>query len=407
MITALGVLGATLRNMRESKVFDFQTKVYLAWMAINMHLSTLSILRPSFWHRPWLRSFKLLNMCALLMMMCIAIYPTTTYTWAGSTVRAKGFCSSADSCFGLEEKVEVHWHRARDRPGSIVPQGVLAYAILIISHIWQSVMMFPRAHTAISSLFQRPLRYLEQRMVDTNRGTRKSNRKIVHRAIAGAYMFMLAFMEVTGSWAFSQFLVGLHLAWSSFQLFLPRFIYLPSCVADYLNEMNFGQILAMILLLAPIYGTITYYLKYIQKSGSSLSTTITTATTTTNPPSTSQGAQNYTPTSNTTLPFSTLLNQLNTSAPNAHEFLRAYLFTTVQFKLIVFAQCFIAFMSVVGYFLSTAIALRIYDDSATWTQKWYGISYKIWPTVLASACAFVLLFLISVASPFFSPRLTI
>ncbi|CAI6339616.1 unnamed protein product [Periconia digitata] len=134
MITALGILGATLRNMKESRVFDFQTKVYLAWMAINMHLSTLSILRPSFWDRPWLRAFKLLNMCALLMMMCIAIYPTTVWSWVGSTVRAKGFCSSADSCFGLEETVDVHWQRALHRPGSLIPQGVFAYAILIISH---------------------------------------------------------------------------------------------------------------------------------------------------------------------------------------------------------------------------------------------------------------------------------
>jgi hypothetical protein len=347
MITALGVLGATLKNMRESTVFDFQTKLYLAWMATNMHLSTLSILRPSFWDRPWLRAFKLLNMCALLTMMCIAIYPTTVSTWVGSSVRAKGFCSSADSCFGLEEKVEVHWHRRR----WLIPQGVFEYAFLIISHIWQSVMLFPKVHSTISKLSQRPLRYPEQRMADTNRGTQKSNRKIVHRAITGTYIFVLAFIEVTGSWAFSQFLIGVHLAWSSFQLFLPRFIYLPSCVADYLNEMNFGQILPMILLLAPIYGIVTYYLKYIHQSGSNISATTTTATTTITPSITFQRAQNCPPTSTMTSSFSTLLKQINTSTPNAHESLRAYFFTTVQFRLIFFAQCFIAFMSVVGYFL--------------------------------------------------------
>ncbi|KAL5371400.1 hypothetical protein DPSP01_014287 [Paraphaeosphaeria sporulosa] len=399
MITALGVLGAALRNMRQSTVFDFHTKIYLAWMAINMHLSTLSILRVSFWDRPWLRAFKILSMCALLVMMCIAIYPTIENTWAGSTVRTKGFCSSADSCFGLEEKVEVHWHRARYRRGSLTPQGVIAYIILIASHMWQSIMLFPMAHTTISNVCQKPLYFLERKIVHTDRSGQKTNRKIAHRAIIGTYMFVLASIEITGSWAFSQFLLGVQLSWSSFQLFLPRFINLPSCVAKYLNEMNFGQILPMMLLLAPVYSIVAYYLKYIQQPGSTTPaigfTTMTTTTTTTTINSTTQRTQSHSPipaapTSSPTPSFSDILEQLKTSKINAHESLRAYFYSTPQFRQIVVAQCFIAFTSVVGHFLSAAIALHIYDDSATRTQRWYETSYKMWPTVLASACAFVL-----------------
>lgn len=410
MITALGVLGAALRNMRQSTVFDFHTKIYLAWMAVNMHLSTLSILRATFWSRPWLRAFKLLSMCALVIMMCIAIYPTTVYTWAGSTVRTKGFCSSADSCFGLEEKVEAHWIRARHRRDSLIPQGVIAYIILIASHMWQSIMLFRKAHSTISSVFQKPLHFLERKILYTNRSDQKTNRKIAHRAIVGTYMFVLAIIEIAGSWAFSQFLVGIHLAWSSFQLFLPRFINLPPCVAEYLNEMNFGQILPMILLLAPLYSIVTYYLKYIQQPGSTtpaVGITTNTAATTVSTTSNAQIRSPAPPTPTTSPPsFTDILEQFKTSKKDAREALRSYFYKTLQFRLVVVAQCLISVMGVVGYFLSAAIALRIFDDSATLTQKWDERSYKMWPTVLASACAFVLVFLISVVSPFLCRSLT-
>ena len=106
MVTASGVLGAGLGHMQEYTVFDFQIVIYLSWMETNMHLSTLSILRTWFWHRPRLRAFKLLNMLALLVMMCIAIYPTTEYDWAGHTMYDLGFCPNSHSCWGLTETVE-------------------------------------------------------------------------------------------------------------------------------------------------------------------------------------------------------------------------------------------------------------------------------------------------------------
>ncbi|ORY09410.1 hypothetical protein BCR34DRAFT_615778 [Clohesyomyces aquaticus] len=142
MVTALGVLGASMRHMKDYTMFDFQTIIYLAWMATNMQLSTLSILRSLFRHRPRLRAFKLFNMLALLVMMCIAIFPTTDYDWADHTVYDIGFCLTADSFWGLTETVGLHWHNALEEH-RLVPQGVVAYAIIIISHAWQAAMLFP------------------------------------------------------------------------------------------------------------------------------------------------------------------------------------------------------------------------------------------------------------------------
>lgn len=264
MVTALGVLGAALVKMQHYTVFEFQTIIYLAWMATNMHLSTLSILRTWFQSRPHLRAFRLFNMLALLVMMCIAIYPTTEYDWADHTVYDLGFCSSSHSCSGLTEKVDRHWQAAR-KQHRLVPQGVFAYAILIISHVWQSAMLFKKVHSSAHDRAQGLLKALggALRPPIRNEPPEVSLRQIKYRLVIGIYMFFLAIIEILGSWAFVQFLVGTHLAWSSFQLFVPRFILLPSCVAAELNNWNFGQILPMLLLLSPLYSIVAYYFRHI------------------------------------------------------------------------------------------------------------------------------------------------
>lgn len=58
---------------------------------------------------------------------------------------------------------------------------------------------------------------------------------VKQRVTVGVYLFALATTEMLEYWAFSQYLVLVHLAWTSFQLFVPRFNNLPPCVAEYLN----------------------------------------------------------------------------------------------------------------------------------------------------------------------------
>lgn len=55
------------------------------------------------------------------------------------------------------------------------------------------------------------------------------------------------------------------LAWDTMQLFLPRFYVLPSCVRGMLNQWGLGQILALAILLTPIY-TILEYLTNISET---------------------------------------------------------------------------------------------------------------------------------------------
>lgn len=84
-------------------------------------------------------------MLALLVLMCVAIYPTAQYGWSNSTIYDLGVCPDAFRCWGLVQTVQHHWHEASER-GKLLPQGVIAYLILIISHIWQALMMFPKAY---------------------------------------------------------------------------------------------------------------------------------------------------------------------------------------------------------------------------------------------------------------------
>ena len=79
-----------------------------------------------------------------------------------------------------------------------------------------------------------------------------SSELVVHRVIIGIYIFALAIIKVLGSWVFIQFLVGTHLVRSPFQLFVPRFIFFPSCIAEELNKWNFERVLTTLLLIAPL-----------------------------------------------------------------------------------------------------------------------------------------------------------
>jgi len=102
--------------------------------------------------------------------------------------------------------MELRWHAARLQH-RLVPQGATAYAILIVSHTWESVMLFPSVH----DFFRRRARRLLDVLERTLRRTRANevemlNKQVVHRVVIGICIFVLAIIEVLGSWTSFNFL---------------------------------------------------------------------------------------------------------------------------------------------------------------------------------------------------------
>lgn len=384
MAATVGILGAGFKGMRQSTVFEFQMIIYLAWMATNMHLSTLSILRTWFRTRPRLRTWKLLFMLASLIMMAYAIHPTMDYDWTDHTMYDEGFCTNAAQCFGLTEQVKKHSTSVRSPSGRLVPQGVFTYIILVISHARQAAMLFSGIHGCISCTARRPLNSLEQQILKSCPSdlSVKLTKQLTYRVRIGVYVFSLVSFEILSSWAFVQYLILVHLAWSSFQIFIPRFKLLPSCIASELGQWDFGRILPLLLLLGPIYSVAGYYIRYLD----------------TEYQQTSQEAQH---------PL--------TSSPNTDENSRSpsgsvhrlcdTIFDSLHFKIVFVVFWFICLGGVIGYYTSAGFALLRHDTGAWLDYTWSKISWRLWPPAIVTGASFVGLFSLSILFALFNGRL--
>jgi hypothetical protein len=87
IVTGIAILGAGFQGLRLGGIdsYHFQTVIYLAWMSSSVHLSALSILAPILKERPALRIWRLTGMFVLLILLVVALIPTTSNDWGLTT----------------------------------------------------------------------------------------------------------------------------------------------------------------------------------------------------------------------------------------------------------------------------------------------------------------------------------
>jgi hypothetical protein len=83
IVTGIAILGAGFQGLRLGGIdsYHYQTVIYLAWMSSSVHLSALSILAPILKERPALRIWRLTGMLVLLVLLVVALIPTTSNDW--------------------------------------------------------------------------------------------------------------------------------------------------------------------------------------------------------------------------------------------------------------------------------------------------------------------------------------
>jgi hypothetical protein len=83
IVTGIAILGAGFQGLRLGGIdsYHYQTVIYLAWMSSSVHLSALSILAPVLKERPALRIWRLTGMLVLLVLLVVALIPTTSNDW--------------------------------------------------------------------------------------------------------------------------------------------------------------------------------------------------------------------------------------------------------------------------------------------------------------------------------------
>ena len=149
-ITAIGLLGSGFAQLWTTTVLDFHTTLYLAWMSSMIHLSTMGILRGHFHKSQILQAWKLFSMMCLLVMMCIAIFPTSSYRWSSSAMVSGTPCLDWQPCDFRWWNDTVaslwDWAKVENPRKELAPQGVLSYMVLISAHLWQAVLLYKPAY---------------------------------------------------------------------------------------------------------------------------------------------------------------------------------------------------------------------------------------------------------------------
>ena len=266
IVFAIAVLIAGSIGVSDAIIFDFHSVVYMALMSWTAHLLTSIHLRDRFLESRCFRNIELATVLTILIFLCVALFPTTNWRWANDLL-TRSDCTKETDCSGWQESVASHWQVARHgiKHRGLSPQGVLSYLIPIASFILYALSLlwtdarFPRC------LVEKFLVLLAQKAVGASeeigygrKGVKTRLIDIYRRSLLGIYCLSFAILGVTSSFAFSLWMLTAALAWDTMQLFLPRFYVLRSYVRARLNQWGLGQILALAILLIPVYTILEY-----------------------------------------------------------------------------------------------------------------------------------------------------
>lgn len=167
-----------------------------------IHLSTMGILRGHFHKSQILQAWKLFSMMCLLVMMCIAIFPTSSYRSSSSAMVSGTPCLDWQPCDFRWWNDTVaslwDWAKVENPRKELAPQGVLSYMVLISAHLWQAVLLYKPAHDQFRIFFHRPLR-LAKKLLATKYCLSQDHRKryhaLIYRLIFGVYLFTFAILN--------------------------------------------------------------------------------------------------------------------------------------------------------------------------------------------------------------------
>lgn len=82
LLTGLAILTSGFASLRNGlSTYHWQIVVYLAWLSSLTHLTTLTFLRHYLHCRNFTRSWRLVAMFVLIIMLVVALVPTASFDW--------------------------------------------------------------------------------------------------------------------------------------------------------------------------------------------------------------------------------------------------------------------------------------------------------------------------------------
>lgn len=134
IVTGIAIMAAGFEGIRDGEisVYHYQIVLYLAWMASSVHLSALTNLGTSLTRNKGLMIWRLVGMLVLLVLLLVALVPTTSNLWAGSGLN-QAWSTEDKRGWGIPAK--CFWEFRFE--ASINPDAPLGYILLIGSYVWK------------------------------------------------------------------------------------------------------------------------------------------------------------------------------------------------------------------------------------------------------------------------------
>ena len=263
VITGIAILAAGYFKRCTISVYHYQVVVYLAWMSSSTHLVTLTVLRGYLREAPSIRTWRVVGMSLLFVMLFVALVPTGATNWStlavgvapdGGSVNVTASAIVPAQCF-WEEKYWAGWDS----------YAVASYFLLLSSYIARAGALFASSEAFSRKwLREKPGRLLK-RALDSSvhyamAGAQKriNLRKIPYIVLLATFALTLAVYDIYASFFASLIYLLLMLAFGSYQVFYPRSL-IPAGMVSAENSWGFGQLIPLLLLTLPLLTVLEFY----------------------------------------------------------------------------------------------------------------------------------------------------
>lgn len=267
LLTGLGVLIAGYMQvvLYDLSVYHWNVVIYLGWISATVHLMSISVLQEKMNANIVMRNIRLCLMFFILALLVVALVPTTSLPWR-HIMENENFYYRHETAPGMNPNVaaparcfwgtQMHDQSTTTESGHfiLVTEGMFTFVPLILTYAWKFGQLF-----GISPTW---LRFLGRAKVESCMETLA--RKLVQRPTKGLitwlsykfvtrmYIVYVMFAELLESFMATVLGAIFILSWGTAHLIIPS-LSVDDQTRTGEREMGYGQILALLLLLQPVF----------------------------------------------------------------------------------------------------------------------------------------------------------
>lgn len=255
IVTGIAIMAAGLRGLAKGKMstYHYQIVLYLAWLSSSVHLSAISLLTPYLSRYNGLRTWRLIGMLTLFVMLLVGLVPTISDNWGTVNRKAFEFSDGDVQPTGWGVPAACFWGRTYGN--GVNNDAPLGYAILVISYVWKVGELFVAPQKLYHAVVHIPVRIIMEKplCMIARRYARRQQRRylLVFRAYLMLCLPLLTALETLVSFSAALWLSILGLVFGTLQIIIPRNQNLAT-TADQEEKWGFGQLVPLILLIQPL-----------------------------------------------------------------------------------------------------------------------------------------------------------